>query len=119
MSGIYAMLLGPWYYMVFITSPLSHIFVILDKQKNNLVLNIIVLISRILSITLGIYMFNKESIMVIVIFALIGFLLWLFTNSYVLKLVGIKIKQSIPRALLTLILGTIIISIPRIIMIVI
>ena len=116
MSGVYAMLLAPWYYMVFVSSPLSHLFVILDKQKSNLILNIVVLVSRILSIIMGIYFFGRESIMVIVIFATIGFALWVFANGYILKLIGISFKKTIPVSLTVLLMGASIISLPRIVM---
>ena len=102
--------------MVFVSSPLSHLFVILDKQKSNLILNIVVLVSRILSIIMGIYFFGRESIMVIVIFAAIGFALWVFANGYILKLIGISFKKTIPVSLTVLLMGASIISLPRIVM---
>lgn len=115
MAGIYAMILAPWYYVVFVTSPLTHIFVILDKQKNNLILNIMFLLSRIISIVLGIYLFAESSLHIIILFATIGFILWLLVTGYVLKLVGVKMRKSILISLSTLIIGATIISLPRII----
>lgn len=32
-SGVYSMLLAPWYYMVFVTSPLTYLYLILRKTK--------------------------------------------------------------------------------------
>lgn len=115
MAGIYAMVLSPWYFMVFVTSPFTNLFPILEKQKSNLFLNVIMLLSRILAIVIGFLIFKEVSIYTVVLFGIVGFLMWIYTNGYVLKLVNISYKKSIIITLGIFISFSLIIALPRLI----
>jgi len=95
MAGVYAMFLAPWYFIVFVTSPFTHLFAILNKQNKNLVLNIIMLLSRVITIVLGYLIFKEQSTYTVFIFAVVGFFIWVATNGYLFKLVNISYKKSI------------------------
>ena len=94
MAGEYARILSPWYFLVFITSPFSYLFPILGKQKQNLFLNIVMLISRVMTIILGVIIFVDDHLKIIIIFSCSGTLLWLWVNCYILHLSGIKKYKS-------------------------
>jgi len=115
MAGIYAMILAPWYYVVFITSPFTHLFTILNIQKKNLIINIVMLISRILCIIIGAVLFASNSLYTIIIFAVIGFFIWTILNGYLFKLVNISYKKSVLNLVIILILSSIVVALPRVI----
>ena len=115
MAGIYAMILSPWYYIVFVTSPFTHLFTVLNMQKKNLVINIIMLISRVLCIVIGAFAFTSNSLATIIIFAIVGFLIWVFFNGYLFKLIGISYKKSVLNVIIILAVAVFIAIIPRII----
>lgn len=94
MAGEYARILSPWYFMVFITSPFSYLFAILDKQKENLFLNIIMLFSRVVTIIVGVAVFIDNHMKIMILFSCSGTLLWLWVNCYILNLSGIQKYKS-------------------------
>jgi lipopolysaccharide exporter len=58
-SGIYAQILCPWFFFQFISSPLTSIFYIREKQRTFLLWNIVLLCSRIVVISIGGLMKNQ------------------------------------------------------------
>ncbi|MNV63136.1 hypothetical protein D3C71_1557140 [compost metagenome] len=114
MAGIYAMILAPSYYMGFVTSPLTYLFTILNKQKNNLILNIVMLLTRIISIIIGYFIFFNNSTYIVLLFGVVGFIVFIFVNGYVLNLTGISYKKSTLTTLIIFTLFSIIIALPRV-----
>ena len=60
-AGVYIQILSLWTFAVFISSPLSTVFMVLEKNEFLLKFNIYLLISRVLSIFLG-YLMNNARI---------------------------------------------------------
>jgi lipopolysaccharide exporter len=52
-AGRYAQILSPWMFVLFISSPLSILFATLERQELALVINSIILISRVLALLIG------------------------------------------------------------------
>jgi O-antigen/teichoic acid export membrane protein len=52
-AGIFAQWLAPWLYLVFITTPLSVVFEVLEKQGIATVFQVVMLVVRVVAITLG------------------------------------------------------------------
>ena len=52
-AGIFVQILAPWALIWFITSPLTTISIVLEKQEINLIYNIIILITRLISLLIG------------------------------------------------------------------
>lgn len=115
MAGVYARILAPWYYIVFVTSPFTHIFTILNMQNKNLVANIIMLTSRVLCIIVGAIIFITNSICTIILFAGVGFIIWIVYNAYLFKTIGISFRKSTINLIILLLLASIIVCLPRII----
>lgn len=92
-AGQYARLLSPWLLLVFVSSPLSNIYTVLEKQREGFLFNLFLFISRVLSLLIGALVF-KNALFTISLFCMTGFLFWLWQCLYILKLVGIRYKDS-------------------------
>jgi O-antigen/teichoic acid export membrane protein len=55
-AGIYTQILGVWAFFWFISSPMSNLFFVLEKQEFLLRINILLLITRLISLGLGGYL---------------------------------------------------------------
>jgi hypothetical protein len=78
---------------VFIASPLSTIFSVLEKQTVDLAFNILILISRVVVLVVGgIY---GDPVTTLILFSLTGVLFWGWMNLYLVKLSGISYRTAL------------------------
>jgi len=91
-AGEYAQVLSLWILFVFISSPLSNLCSILEKQKEALYFNIFILTSRVLVILLGAIVL-KDAYQTVALFGITGFIFWVIWSMYLLKLTGINISK--------------------------
>ncbi|XXM72950.1 lipopolysaccharide biosynthesis protein [Lysinibacillus sphaericus] len=87
-AGLYVQLIAGWLLFVFISSPLSHIFTIMELQKENLYFNLIIFISRIFVLMIGGLLGND--ILTIALFGLTGVIIWFIQILWLLNKTGIK-----------------------------
>jgi lipopolysaccharide exporter len=92
-SGIYIKILVPWIFLVFLSSPISTLYMVFDKQKVWLTFSMILLISRVASLVIGGCYGDPE--FTLCLFSFTGILCWLWNNAYLLNLVGINKMESI------------------------
>jgi len=85
MAGTFTQLLIPWLFLMFLNSPMSYIIIILNKQKQLLIYDILLLISRFFALYAGYKIYNNTSI-TIIFYALVGALFNLFLLFYILKI---------------------------------
>jgi O-antigen/teichoic acid export membrane protein len=52
-AGVYAQILSPWVFVLAISSPLSTLFAVLERQELALILNVIILATRIAALVIG------------------------------------------------------------------
>ena len=90
-SGVYAGLISPWLLIVFITSPIEYVILVLQKQKISLLFNIISVLSRFTVLLLGCF-FLKDIYTAISLFSLVSFILWFFYLYKITNLVKISFK---------------------------
>lgn len=94
LAGEYAQWLSIWLLFVFVSSPLTVIFTILEKQGSSLVINIILFVSRFFSIALCAG--NTESAdKAVVVFSVTGAILWIGISVYIFRLIGIRIIRAL------------------------
>lgn len=102
-AGTYAKYLVPWIYVVFVSSPLSHLLTVLHKQKQLLFFNVLLFISRVGCILISAYIFQNASD-VIIIYSMVGAITWFGYISYVMRLVDVglvnTVKQFMPFAII-------------------
>ncbi|MBN2788828.1 MAG: lipopolysaccharide biosynthesis protein [Candidatus Delongbacteria bacterium] len=92
-AGSYAGLLAPWMLLVFATSPVSIVFAVLEKQKESLKLNIVLLIIRLAAFLLG-GLLLKSAFWAIALFGGSGFIYWLYFSFYVLNISGSDLEKA-------------------------
>ena len=93
-AGEYAQLLAIWILFLFIHSPITNLFATLEKQKDALLFNIIIIFSRILILSLGGYFF-KDIYITIFLYSVLGIFLNLCILFYFFKLLKINIFNEI------------------------
>lgn len=92
-SGVYVRILLPWIFLVFLSSPISTLYNIYDKQSVWLTFSLILLLSRVVALFIGGTYGGPE--FALSIFSLTGVAFWLWNNAYLLNLVGIDKKESL------------------------
>lgn len=80
-AGHFARWMTPWLYLVFVSSPLSTLFSVMEQQGRGLIFQIILLISRIFAIYVGI-LINDVGVAVVLFstasaLCWLGFLIWI------------------------------------------
>ncbi|MGD0342141.1 MAG: oligosaccharide flippase family protein [Bacteroidales bacterium] len=93
-SGRIAAFLSPWLLFVFAGSPVSYIFLIRQKLKISLLLNLVLLVARFAALLTGALVFKNLEI-TIILFAGISLIYWIFISFYSLYLGGIRLQKSL------------------------
>lgn len=84
-AGEFARWMAPWLYFVFITSPLSTLFAVMEKQRQGLLFQALLVSLRIAAILIGSW--HQDLIFTVLLFSLVsvlcwaGFLVWIMLNT--------------------------------------
>jgi len=92
-AGGYARILAPWLLLVFIASPLSTIFSVLERQTVDLSFNLLILFSRIAVLYIGGVYGNP--VIALVLFSITGVIFWGWMNLYILKISGVAYRTGL------------------------
>ena len=87
-AGKYVRWLSLWIFFQFISSPISTVYVVLEKQKDFLLFNILLLVTRIIALVIG--GINNDAMLSIILFGTSGFVMYLFFTIRILTLAGIR-----------------------------
>jgi lipopolysaccharide exporter len=93
MSGLYSQILAPWAFVWFISTPLNRILYILEKQRFIFLLNIVILLSRVVSISIG--GIAKNPLVSIFLFSVTGFMIYGFLNYMIMRYSGVRYREVI------------------------
>lgn len=88
-AGVYLQWLSVWLLFVFISSPLSSIYSIMERQREGLIVNVIMLIARLFALVIGGIKGNAH--LAIALFGVTSGLLWIFNCFYIQYLAGVAI----------------------------
>jgi len=88
-AGKYAQYLSLWVLFNFISSPLSRLFLTLEKQQKSLVVNVVLLFFRAAPLIIGAFIY-VEAFDVIKLFSIISVVFWIGYCYYLLKEVNIR-----------------------------
>lgn len=91
MAGNFSQILIPWLFLMFLNSPISYIFTVLNKQKQFLIYDILLLITRFLALYIGHEFFNNVWFSIF-LYSLVGVIFNLFLLFYILKISNTQIK---------------------------
>ena len=90
--GLYLRVLIPWLFIMFLSSPLTSLIVILNKQKTILFYDIFLLTFRFLAFYLGYYIYN-DILISLIFFSAIGVVFNIFIIAYFFKVSKIESKK--------------------------
>jgi O-antigen/teichoic acid export membrane protein len=85
-AGVYTQILGIWAFFWFISQPMSNLFMILEKQEFHLKINILLFITRLVSLGLGGYLGSPR--LALVFFAITGILVYGYLSASILVYSG-------------------------------
>ena len=92
-AGVYSQILSLWTFFVFVSMPLNTLANVFERQEINLVLNIVVFVSRIISLLIGGLLHNV--LLTMWLFALSGILTSGWYILWALRTAGVSIPRSI------------------------
>ncbi len=113
-SGVYIKILVPWIFLVFLSSPISTLYSVYDKQGVWFTFSMVLLISRVAALVIG-GTYGGSPEFTLGLFSFTGVLFWLWNNAYLLNLAGISKRESVEVLIKYTIIGSIV-SIPLILL---
>lgn len=90
-AGIYTQILGIWAFFWFVSSPMSTLFAVHEKQGLSLLWNIFLILTRFISLALGGY--YQDARLSIVLISLTGTLIYGVLNIYLIFISGSSAKK--------------------------
>lgn len=93
-SGTYVRILVPWIFLVYLSSPISTLYSVFEKQGVWLTFSIILLISRVAALVIG-GIYGESPEVTLALFSFTGVIFWLWNNAYLLNLAGINKMESV------------------------
>ncbi len=102
-SGFMAQLITPWVFAVMLSSPLSSIMVVMEKQKLSMFYNVLLFVSRVVCLLTGAIIF-KDIAWAVGLYSSISFVFFVALLIYSLKLAGASLVQTAKFVLKTLII---------------
>jgi len=89
-AGIYMRILAPWLFFVFIGSPISTLFSVLEVQEAGLLFNVVLVISRAASLVIGGLIGNI--LLALTMFSISGTALWIWLCFYLFTKSGLSVS---------------------------
>lgn len=102
-AGRYAQILSVWIFFVFLSSPISSLFYILNKQEVGLLFNVFSLVTRVLAISVGGYL--KDITLTLLLFSVSGTIIYIASALWVLSASGTPPLRSVPMLLKSVLPG--------------
>lgn len=90
-AGIYAQILAPWILFAFFGSPISTLFLVLEKQRSHLVFNALLLGTRFASLLIG--GFAGNILLSLVLYAGSGTVMWIGLCLYLVSKAGSSVRS--------------------------
>jgi lipopolysaccharide exporter len=87
-AGIYAQILAPWLFFVFLGSPMSTLTCVLEKQEVGLLFDVVLMTSRIFSLVVGGVLGSIT--LALLLYSLSGTILWAWFCGYLVSHAGIN-----------------------------
>jgi len=90
-AGTYVQILAPWAFIWFISSPLSILSSVLEKQEFGLFINVMIFVSRLISLLIGGVLGNVQ--LALILFSISGILVYGYLVIWLMALVNIYWKE--------------------------
>jgi len=105
-AGSYAQILSVWIFFVFISSPISNLLFVQERQKEALVLQIVIFVSRLMVLS-ACALLHLNAFQTIFYFGLTGALIFFGFIFYLLSSIGIEKIKIIQHSFFTIVIGII------------
>lgn len=92
-AGEFAQILAPWMFIVFTTSPLTNVFIVLERQKTLMLFNMLLLAVRLSVLCIG-GLYLNSSFITMLLFSLSSFVLLFVQFIYILRLLEINVIKT-------------------------
>jgi len=92
-AGVYSQILALWTFFSFIGAPLTTINLVLERQEVNLFFNVILFVTRLLSLLIGAKFHDARLAMII--FSISGSVIWIWYTMWILKTCNISLIGTI------------------------
>jgi len=92
-AGVYAQIMSLWLFFVFITSPLSTLFAVFEKQSTFLLINILLLVVRVATLTFG--GMTGSARLALIFYTIGSIIIWIYTIFWILNRSGVPFLQII------------------------
>lgn len=89
-AGLYAQILAPWIMIMFIVSPISTLFSILQMQRSLLIINVFIIITRVAALVIG--GLADSIIIALVLYSVTGAIINLFMCLFIISKTGLAIR---------------------------
>ena len=103
-AGVYSQILAVWTFFVFISTPLNNLSSVFERQEINLILNVIIFVTRVIALLIGGLL--KNVFLTMWLFALTGILTSGWYILWALRISGVKISTSILTLLKSLLISS-------------
>ncbi len=91
-AGVYVQYLSAWLFFVLVSSPLSRLFDVLEKQRENFFFNIALFVTRAASLLIGGW--QGDAVLAIALFGISGAVLWLLHTLWMLRFGGVSLRDG-------------------------
>lgn len=91
-AGEYVRWLSLWLLFVFISSPLSTMYAVMERQRDGLIVDTIMFGTRLLALVIG--GFKGDALFTIALFGITGAILWIGNCTYIMHLAGIPARKA-------------------------
>jgi lipopolysaccharide exporter len=112
-AGVYVRWLSLWMLFVFISSPISTIFTVLERQRDYLIVNIIMFSTRLLALIIG--GIKGNALLTIALFGITSTVLYIFNSTYILYMAGVTVRETLTAIMKQIIQGAPYILLPIIV----
>lgn len=96
-AGVYAQIMSVWAFFWFISSPMSNLFSVVERQDLGLLINVLLFVLRLISLMVGGY--SGDPRIALTIFSIVGIFVYLFQLVLLMKLSGVSVGGSVKNVL--------------------
>jgi O-antigen/teichoic acid export membrane protein len=108
-SGIYLQILAPWMFFLFISAPLSVVFMVVERQEQLLIFHVLIFVTRVAALAIGVLF--DDIYLTLAIFSVTGALVYGGLAFWNMKLAGVSLRTTL-RMLLQYTLYAAVVALP-------
>jgi O-antigen/teichoic acid export membrane protein len=112
-AGVYVRWLSLWMLFVFISSPISTTYTVLERQREYLIVNVILFSTRLVALIIG--GIRGDALLTIALFGITSAVLYIFNCIYILYMAGVTVRETFTAIMKQIIQGVPYVLLPTIV----